>query len=200
MGSAEAPVPAVLPEVQGLVAVVFADRQRQVGEQIDRKSRLIAQDVGDVLLRRRAEEIDVELEHRVAEAVGRLVERLAGHGDIARDSPHGQDDRRHRRAIEQGKCARITREGHCGIEVAPGVTIWAGSKGFVLPLIDSTMSGTALAPTASSSRSAPGPGPEPAAGRACPGRASLRTPTATRQPVSWIFAIVSHEDLHLSRS
>ena len=29
---------------------------------------------------------------------------------------------------------------------APGVTVWAGSNGFVLPLIDSKMSGTAFAP------------------------------------------------------
>ncbi len=37
---------------QSLAAVVLADRQRQVGDHVDREARLIAQDVGEVLLRR----------------------------------------------------------------------------------------------------------------------------------------------------
>jgi len=76
-----------------------------------------------------AEDIDVELEHRVAEPVGRLIERPAGHRDIARDPPHGQEDRRHGRAIEQGEGARITRQSQCGFEVAPGVTYEQGRTG-----------------------------------------------------------------------
>jgi len=55
--------------------------------------------------------------HRVAEPAGRLVERPAGHRDVARDSPHGQDNRSHGRAIEQRKGARITRQGQRSVEV-----------------------------------------------------------------------------------
>ena len=70
---AQATIPAVLSNIQGLVAVVLADRQCQIGKQVDRKPRLIAQDIRNVLLRRWAENIDVELEHRIAESVGRFV-------------------------------------------------------------------------------------------------------------------------------
>jgi len=119
-GHAQTSVPAVLPDIQRLVTVVFTDRQRQVGEQVDGKPRLIAQGIGDVLLRRRTEDVDVELEHRVAETAGRLVERPASRGNIARDAPHGEEDRRHGRAIGQGKSMHIARQGHVGGEVCFG--------------------------------------------------------------------------------
>jgi len=68
-------------------------------------------------LRRRADNIDDELEHRIAEPVDRFAERPADHRDIARDSPHGQEDRSHGRTVEQRKKFRISHQGQCGIDI-----------------------------------------------------------------------------------
>ena len=176
MGRPRRPYQRFCPMFRGWSAVVLADRHRQVGEQVDGEARLVAQDVGDVLLRRRAEEVDVELEHRVAEPLGRLAGRLAGRGDLARDPPHGQDDRRHGRAVEQGEGVRIPRQGQGGVEVRSRRHGMGGIERVRVAahrLEDERH--RVRRPTASSSRSAPGPGPGPAAGRAAPVASTVAT-------------------------
>lgn len=91
----EAPIPTVLADIQRLVVVVLTDRQRQVGQEIDRESRFVAHGIGDVDLRWRSEKIDVEFEHRVAKAFCGLTDRTAGNRDIARGPSHGHDHRHH---------------------------------------------------------------------------------------------------------
>ena len=57
MGDAHAPVPAVLSEVQRLAAAVLADGESEVGEDVQGEPRLVAHDVGEVLLRGRADDV-----------------------------------------------------------------------------------------------------------------------------------------------
>jgi hypothetical protein len=115
-GRPYAPIPAVLADVQRLAAVVLADRHGEVGDQVERKPRLVAQGVDQGLLRRWPEEIDVELEGRVAEPAGHLTYALAGRSGPGRDPPHRQDDRGHGRAVVQGECACVARQGQCPVE------------------------------------------------------------------------------------
>ena len=117
---ADAAIPAVLAEVQQPAAVVLADRQAQIDEQVEREAGLVAQHIGNILLGRRADQVDGEFEHRIAESARRLVDRPAGHGHVAGNTPHLQDHRRHGGAIEQLEGMGIARQGHAGVELRPG--------------------------------------------------------------------------------
>ena len=119
-GQADTAIPAILADVERLAAVVLADRQCQVSEQVNREARLVTQGVGDVLLCRRADEIDAEFEHRIAESAGRLVERPASHGHVARDSPHRHDDCSNGGAVQQREGVRVTDQGHGRVEIRAG--------------------------------------------------------------------------------
>ena len=94
-GKADAAVPAVLPDVQWLAAVVFTDRDGEIGQHVEREARLVTHHVRDGLLRLRTDQVDVELDSRVAKAARRLLGRPASRADdVARESPHRHQDRR----------------------------------------------------------------------------------------------------------
>jgi len=160
-------------------SVVFADRQRQVGEQSTENPAHSAGHRG--CSSAPGAEILMSNSSIGRRTVGRLVERLAGRCDLSEICPW-QDDRSHGCAIEQRKGARITRQGQCSVDVRSWRDGMTRSNGFVLPLTDWKMS----APH--SHRQSLPVEARRNLGRVCggrtrPWRASLRRLSTTRQPV-----------------